>query len=110
MSHPDYKNVRIKNKIWDQIGNELNIKGEDLKKRWKNFRDCYAKYLRSEKSRTGQQAKTTSLYKSWSWAQHMEAFRPFLQFAQSPMSQIPGFQNHWNYLMKKKSLRRTRLL
>ncbi|XP_028131407.2 uncharacterized protein LOC114327103 [Diabrotica virgifera virgifera] len=83
MSHPDYKNVRIKNKIWDQIGNELNIKGEDLKKRWKNLRDCYAKYLRSEKTRTGQQAKTTTRYKSWPWAQHMEAFRPFLQFAQT---------------------------
>jgi len=24
MSHRDYKNIRKKNKIWDEIGNEIN--------------------------------------------------------------------------------------
>lgn len=26
MSHPEYKNVRIKNKVWDQIAKEMGIK------------------------------------------------------------------------------------
>ncbi|XP_018575605.1 uncharacterized protein LOC108914314 [Anoplophora glabripennis] len=83
LSHPDYKNVRVKNKVWNEISKKLNLGttgGNDLKKRWKNLRDCYSKYLRSKKTRTGQQAKSICRYKSWPWAQHMEAFRPFLQF------------------------------
>lgn len=64
------------------MGNVL-FAGEDLKKRWKNLRDCFSKHLRSEKTRTGQVAKSICRYKSWPWAQHMEAFRPFLQFAQT---------------------------
>lgn len=62
--------------------------GDDLKKRWKNLRDCFSKHLRSEKTRTGQGAKSICRYKSWPWAQHMDAFRPFLQFAQTE-SNIP---------------------
>lgn len=45
------------------------------------MRDCYAKYLRSEKTRTGQAAKSICRYKTWPWAQQMEAFRSFLLFA-----------------------------
>lgn len=57
------------------------LAGDDLKKRWKNLRDCFSKHLRSEKTRTGQAAKSICRYKTWPWAQHMGTFRPFLQFA-----------------------------
>ncbi|KAL1492365.1 hypothetical protein ABEB36_010623 [Hypothenemus hampei] len=84
MSHADYKNVRIKNKVWDAIAKEIgNHSGDDLKKRWKNLRDCFSKHLRSEKTRTGQAAKSTGHYKAWPWAYHMEFFRLFLKFAQT---------------------------
>lgn len=62
---------------------DLFFAGDDLKKRWKNLRDCFSKYLRSEKTRTGQAAKGVSRYKTWPWAHYMEMFRPFLQFAQT---------------------------
>ncbi|KAL1488157.1 hypothetical protein ABEB36_015115 [Hypothenemus hampei] len=84
MSHADYKNIRIKNKVWDEIAKDMGKHtGDDLKKRWKNLRDCFSKYLRSEKTRTGQAAKSICRYKTWPWAQHMEVFKPFLQFAQT---------------------------
>ncbi|XP_050311572.1 transcription factor Adf-1-like [Anthonomus grandis grandis] len=78
LSHPEYKNTRIKNKVWDEIGALLKIDGEDAKKRWKNIRDCYAKHLRSEKTHTGQKAKNIDRYRSWPWAAQMSAFKPFL--------------------------------
>lgn len=55
--------------------------GQEVKKKWKNLRDCYAKHLRAEKTRTGQAAKTLNRYKTWPWAQQMSFFSPFLQFA-----------------------------
>lgn len=61
----------------------LFFTASDLKKRWKNLRDCYSKYVRAEKTRTGQAASSVSRYKTWSWAQHMEHFRPFLKFAKT---------------------------
>lgn len=27
LSHPNYKNIRDKNKVWDEIGKELNTEG-----------------------------------------------------------------------------------
>ncbi|KAL1489745.1 hypothetical protein ABEB36_013680 [Hypothenemus hampei] len=77
MSHADYKNIRIKNKVWDEIAKDMGKhNGGDLKKRWENLKDCFSKYLRSEKTRTGQAAK--SIF-----------FKPFLQFAQT-QSNITG--------------------
>ncbi|XP_044745535.1 uncharacterized protein LOC123307339 [Coccinella septempunctata] len=82
MSSPEYKNVRLKNKIWDDIAKEMGgYTGEELKKRWKNLRDCFSKHLRAEKIRTGQAAVSFSRYKTWPWAQQMVFFRPFLHHA-----------------------------
>ncbi|KAG5871298.1 hypothetical protein JTB14_030420 [Gonioctena quinquepunctata] len=35
--HPAYKNNRIKNKIWDEIGTSLNIDGDEAKKDGRTF-------------------------------------------------------------------------
>nr|CAD7602458.1 unnamed protein product [Timema genevievae] len=80
LSHPDYKNIRNKSKIWEEIGRSLGEDGDDMKKKWKNLRDSYAKHLRAEKSHTGQPPKSIDRYKTWPWAQQMAFFRPFLQF------------------------------
>lgn len=55
--------------------------GDDLKKKWKNVRDSYAKHLRSEKTTTGQAIKKVDRYKTWPWAQQMSFFKYFLKFA-----------------------------
>lgn len=57
------------------------ILGEDIKKKWKNLRDAYSKHIRTEKTRTGQKAKSIDRYKTWPWAQQMSFFKSFLQFA-----------------------------
>ncbi|KAF5276315.1 hypothetical protein FQR65_LT16416 [Abscondita terminalis] len=57
---------------------------DNVKKKWKNLRDCYAKYLRTEVvTHTGQERKHVDRYKTWPWVNQMEIFRPFLQFAQT---------------------------
>ncbi|KAI4465827.1 madf domain transcription factor [Holotrichia oblita] len=92
LCHPDYKNNRAKNKIWDEIGDVMKINGnnqnfefsgDEVKKKWKNVRDSYAKYLRSQRTQTGQAAKCSSSYRTWPWAQQMQFFKSFLQFAQT---------------------------
>lgn len=61
---------------------------DNLKKKWKNLRDNYAKYLRSEKTHTGQESKIICRYKAWPWAKQMEFFRQFIRFANTS-SNIP---------------------
>ncbi|KAL1492138.1 hypothetical protein ABEB36_012626 [Hypothenemus hampei] len=91
LSHPEYKNVRAKHKVWDQIAKDMQLRtgtGNDLKKRWKNLKDCYSKYIRSENSQTEHVSKNISRYKYWPWGQHMEAFRPFMQIAKNESNVI----------------------
>lgn len=56
------------------------IAGEEMKKKWKNMRDCYMKYLRDCKTTTGQAKKN---YKKWTWATQMERFKPFIGMAKT---------------------------
>ncbi|XP_067121320.1 uncharacterized protein [Centruroides vittatus] len=86
----EYSNRDIKRKYWDEIGKEMyekwdrysavekNELGDLLKRKWKNIRDSYARYLRSVESTTGHISKNVNRYKSWQWARQMEVFRPFL--------------------------------
>ncbi|CAL1671958.1 unnamed protein product [Lasius platythorax] len=78
LSNPDYKNIKKKDNVWKEIGEALKEDGDGILKKWKNIRDSYAKYLRSIKTKTGQSAKR---YKNWQWAKQMEAFKPYLSFA-----------------------------
>lgn len=54
--------------------------GEEVKKKWRNLRDTFAKYIKSNKNKTGQ---TTTKFKKWIWADQMEVFRPFLNATQT---------------------------
>lgn len=71
----------------------FSLVGEELKKKWKNLRDSYAKHLRSLKTTTGQSAQK-KLYK-WQWAKQMETFRPFMSFAktESNIAEVTGEEN-----------------
>lgn len=53
--------------------------GTKLKKS-RNLQDTYAKYIRTNKTKTRQEANNT---KTWIWADHMEAFKPYLNFAKT---------------------------
>ncbi|KAH1006882.1 hypothetical protein HUJ05_007573 [Dendroctonus ponderosae] len=87
LSHEDYKNIRKKDKLWDKIGQEIHITGEEAKKKWKNLRDTYVRIIRLSKTKTGQAAKQS---KKWQWSKHMENFRPFLTFAKTS-SNVPEY-------------------
>ncbi|CAH1984224.1 unnamed protein product [Acanthoscelides obtectus] len=89
-SHANYKNVRIKDKIWNEIADTLGETdcGEEIKRRWKNLRDSFSKHVRSETagSGKGKEAKFLDRYKSWPWAKHMEFLRPYLTRSDSTQS------------------------
>ncbi|XP_069690368.1 transcription factor Adf-1-like [Periplaneta americana] len=87
MSNEDYRNVRKKDQLWHGIGKELLIPGDQLKKRWKNLRDTYSKFLKTLKATTGQSAKKN--YSNWQWAKQMEFFKPFLAFARTDTNLEP---------------------
>ncbi|KAF2885829.1 hypothetical protein ILUMI_20345 [Ignelater luminosus] len=61
---------------------------DQLKKKWKNLRDSYGKYLRAGKTTTGQETKILDRCKTWPWALQMQFLRPFLKFAKRD-SNIP---------------------
>ncbi|XP_045452432.1 uncharacterized protein LOC123668935 isoform X2 [Melitaea cinxia] len=82
MSLTDYKNIFMKNKIWDEIGEKCNISGDEAKMKWKNLRDTYGKYLKTTKTTTGQSAfKSYSRYSKWQWASSMEFLKDHIGFA-----------------------------
>ncbi|XP_045482098.1 uncharacterized protein LOC123686145 [Harmonia axyridis] len=80
VNHPEYKNKRKKNEVWDAIAVVLssNSNGVELKSKWKNLRDNYAKYLRWQKKPRGQTANLLNRYKAWPWASHMEFLKPYI--------------------------------
>ncbi|SPP73862.1 uncharacterized protein LOC117578505 [Drosophila guanche] len=71
--NPDYKNVEVKLKVWTQIADEIGLSVEASKRKWKNLRDSYTKYLRSFRVGT----KTSKKYQYWAHADHMEFLKPF---------------------------------
>ncbi|XP_055856255.1 uncharacterized protein LOC129919412 [Episyrphus balteatus] len=82
MYNSEYKNLKQKDQIWDEIGEALQESGEELKKKWKNLRDCYARYLRSWDMKASRTAPyNTRYYKFWPWAKQMDIFKPYLRFA-----------------------------
>ncbi|XP_030752276.1 uncharacterized protein LOC115879532 [Sitophilus oryzae] len=84
LSHSEYKNTKKKDKIWDEIAMSVGeMTGDELKKKWKNLRDSYAKFLRTEKTKSGQEMKNLDRYKTWPWAQQMEFLRKSLSFAKT---------------------------
>ncbi|XP_074041526.1 uncharacterized protein [Leptinotarsa decemlineata] len=83
LTNSEYKNIKKKDKIWDEIAESFEVTGEEIKKKWKNIRDSYSKYLRTEKTTTGQETKILDRYKTWPWAQQVEFLRPSLAFAKT---------------------------
>ncbi|XP_065369689.1 serine-rich adhesin for platelets [Calliphora vicina] len=71
--HPDYKNVEIKLKVWTQIAEEIGLSVDASKRKWKNLRDSYTKYLRSFRVGT----KTSKKYQFWAHAEHMDFLKPY---------------------------------
>ncbi|KAM7344846.1 uncharacterized protein ACRADG_011408 isoform 1-T1 [Cochliomyia hominivorax] len=71
--HPDYKNVEVKLKVWSQIADEIGLTVDASKRKWKNLRDSYTKYLRSFRVGT----KTSKKYQFWAHAEHMDFLKPY---------------------------------
>ncbi|KAL1492918.1 hypothetical protein ABEB36_011084 [Hypothenemus hampei] len=53
-----YKDMRIRDNIWSDIGEKLQKTDEECKKRWKYIRDSYNRYKRKRKCITGSASKS----------------------------------------------------
>lgn len=51
---------------------------EELRRRWKNLKDCYLKYLRSKLP--GPKSPLLKRYSTWPWAGHMAAIKPYINY------------------------------
>ncbi|KAF5297667.1 hypothetical protein FQA39_LY11998 [Lamprigera yunnana] len=76
-SNADYKDFQKKDRVWEKIGKEVNKSGIEMKRKWRNAKDTYIRYLRHIKTNRGYFAKCK---RKWKWADEMEMFRPFLTF------------------------------
>ncbi|XP_004522547.1 integrator complex subunit 6 homolog isoform X2 [Ceratitis capitata] len=88
--NPDYKNVEVKMKVWSQIAEEIGLSVDASKRKWKNLRDSYTKYLRSFRVGT----KTSKKYQYWAHADHMDFLKPY----QGPGRHSNGNSNSSNSL------------
>jgi len=69
--------------------------GDELKKKWKNLSDTFMRHIKTNKTQSGQAAKSG---KKWQWADQVEAFCPFLSFAKtsSNVSEFPKTNDDTN--------------
>lgn len=68
--------------------------GEQIKKRWRNLRDTYAKHIRVAKTRKGQATKRN---RTWIWANQMKDFDSYLRYeTTSNVSNIESIENFEN--------------
>ncbi|XP_055910538.1 uncharacterized protein LOC129944901 [Eupeodes corollae] len=65
---------------WASVTQQHDV---DWKKKWKNLKDSYVKYLKSEHSKNSTRNSNKSLrrYRTWPWASKMEFVRPFCKFS-----------------------------
>lgn len=69
-------------KYISRIISKIFFSGENVKKKWKNLRDTYIKFLKTSK-------KKENLYKNyrnWQWADHMEEFKPYMPISKPESS------------------------
>ncbi|KAK8727229.1 hypothetical protein OTU49_009770, partial [Cherax quadricarinatus] len=73
VNNKGYKDSIRKINVWKNIAQQVGLEnGEAAKAKWKNLRDSYVKFLRTEKT-TG---KTAKKYKKWPWATQLEFLKP----------------------------------
>ncbi|KAF5308837.1 hypothetical protein FQR65_LT00537 [Abscondita terminalis] len=77
----NYSNIKLKKQVWLDIGEALNIPGELCKKKWRNIRDSYRKYMKDHEN-----GKVKKRYKH---ADMLEFLNPFVHEKNS----IPSHSN-----------------
>ncbi|XP_044763326.1 uncharacterized protein LOC123320184 [Coccinella septempunctata] len=67
--HVDFKNGNITRKQWDEVGESLNLPGEECKKKWKNLKDTFRKKVNLMASKPG------ASQRKWKYSDRMEFAR-----------------------------------
>ncbi|XP_049943715.1 transcription factor Adf-1-like [Schistocerca serialis cubense] len=76
-NHIDFRKLQKKQQLWKTVARQLGSRnGDQMKRKWKNLRDTYARYLRIS-------SEEGSSTKRWIWSEKMEIFRPFVPLGSS---------------------------
>ncbi|XP_066257551.1 uncharacterized protein [Euwallacea similis] len=63
-----------KNRLWKEIGEQVNKRGDECKKRWESLRAQYRKICRSRNTKIGQPAEK---FKRWKYEEEMSFILPY---------------------------------
>ncbi|XP_066154782.1 uncharacterized protein [Euwallacea fornicatus] len=63
-----------KNKLWKEIGEQINKRADECKKRWESLRAQYRKICRSRNTKIGQPAEK---FKRWKYEEEMSFILPY---------------------------------
>ncbi|KAI8796382.1 transcription factor Adf-1 [Biomphalaria glabrata] len=75
--HPDYKNKKVKNKIYASIGGMIgDTTGAEVQRKWKNLKDYFIREMKIQQ--TGQSFKSPN---KWIFSHQMEFLRPYVSLS-----------------------------
>ncbi|KAF5296751.1 hypothetical protein FQR65_LT19796 [Abscondita terminalis] len=61
-SDGNYHNQTRRQNVWEEIGENMKLTGEECRKRWTQIRDNYRKALKSRTTKSGQAANKTNQF------------------------------------------------
>ncbi|KAK4886517.1 hypothetical protein RN001_002788 [Aquatica leii] len=70
-----YTNIKLKKQIWQEIAKQVDASADVCKKKWRNIRDSYRKYVKEVKAKTEQEIRKTKRYK---YADLLEFLNPYM--------------------------------
>ncbi|KAK9499453.1 hypothetical protein O3M35_002485 [Rhynocoris fuscipes] len=77
VNHPDYSNSAVKDRIWNEIGEEMELSVLACKQRWFNLRDQYRRTLKHKLSVDDGEALPKK--KKWKHEDKLAFLKPFMQ-------------------------------
>ncbi|CAH0552826.1 unnamed protein product [Brassicogethes aeneus] len=95
-TNPDYRKIREREKVWEVLAKDTFESVDKVKKKWKNLRDCYHRYLKTlhgindiNSSRPGPM--------TFKWANKMEFCKPFLEMNIEKAEEVSSKSDNSNY-------------
>ncbi|VVD01268.1 unnamed protein product [Leptidea sinapis] len=89
------KNPLLLQSAWDDILVEVGEDNlEEVKKRWKNLKECYVKYKKSQRVMT----PYNKGYRNWRWAKYIKFLDPHIVASVGKIQEVDGIYDEEYYL------------
>ncbi|CAH1115132.1 unnamed protein product [Psylliodes chrysocephalus] len=84
---PQYRDHNMRQEAWEEIGKELNMPAETLKKKWDKLRRCYINAL--SRRRTRREDSTKNIH-PWKYELQMSFLLPFIESRKQHSLNLPN--------------------